>query len=127
MKPKRIILVRHGESQGNAEPGHYETTPDHALHLTETGRKQSRLAGEQIKQLIGNETVRAYVPPWFRTRQTCDEIVAVIGAFVDKVFEDSRLREQEWGHLRKTEEMRGIVQERISNDEEGMTFAKAFS
>ena len=113
MKPKRIILVRHGESEGNAEPGHYETTPDYALNLTEAGRKQARQAGEQIRQLIGDETVYAYVSPWYRTRQTCAGIAEILDRQVVRVIEDPRLREQEWGHLRSVEEMRNLVRERI--------------
>jgi broad specificity phosphatase PhoE len=63
MKPKRIILVRHGESQANADPDHHEFTPDYAMHLTDTGRQQARKAGEQIAEVIGNESIRAYVSP----------------------------------------------------------------
>ena len=33
-RPRRIILVRHGESQGNVDDAIYETVPDHALTLT---------------------------------------------------------------------------------------------
>ncbi len=114
MKPKRIILVRHGESQGNAEPGHYETTPDYALHLTETGQAQAQHAGEQIAELIGGESVRAYISPWYRTRQTFDGIAAVLGEGVVRALEDPRIREQEWGHLRAVEDMRSLVEERIA-------------
>ncbi len=114
MKPKRIILVRHGESLGNAEPNHYETTPDYALDLTDTGRAQAQSAGEQIARLIGEESIRCYVSPWYRTRQTFDGIAAVLGERVVKAVEDPRIREQEWGHLRAVEEMRGLVQERIA-------------
>lgn len=36
-RPKRIVLVRHGESQGNVDDAIYETVPDHALSLTPKG------------------------------------------------------------------------------------------
>ena len=114
MKPKRIILVRHGESQANADPDHYEVTPDYALHLTETGREQARRAGETILDLVGNESVRAYVSPWYRTRQTFEEIAAVLGGRVVKSLEDPRIREQEWGHLRTAGEMHALSRERIA-------------
>lgn len=113
MKPKRIILVRHGESQGNADPNHYETTPDYALSLTEGGHQQVRQAGQQIAELIGDETVRAYVSPWYRTRETFEGIVDVLSERVVRMIEDPRIREQEWGHLRAVEEMRSLVKERV--------------
>ena len=42
-RPKRIVLVRHGESQGNVDDTIYETVPDHALSLTPQGDR----AGER--------------------------------------------------------------------------------
>ncbi|WDT89560.1 hypothetical protein H0E86_28285 [Streptomyces sp. SCSIO-PteL053] len=30
-RPQRIVLVRHGESEGNADDTGYEREPDHAL------------------------------------------------------------------------------------------------
>ena len=113
MKPKRIILVRHGESAGNSDPIHYETTPDYALDLTELGRTQAEQAGGQISKLVGRETVSAYVSPWYRTRQTFDGIANVLGGKVVRSIEDPRIREQEWGHLRSVESMQGLVKERI--------------
>lgn len=114
MKPKRIILVRHGESQGNIDPDHYECTPDYALHLTDEGRLQARQAGGQIADLIGKKPVRAYISPWYRTRQTYEGISSVLGDRVSRVLEDPRIREQEWGHLRAADEMQELVTERIS-------------
>ena len=43
--PKRIILVRHGESLGNFDESVYCTVPDWKVPLTETGKKQSIEAG----------------------------------------------------------------------------------
>ena len=45
LKPKRLILVRHGESQGNVDQNVYASVPDHALHLTERGWTQALCAG----------------------------------------------------------------------------------
>lgn len=38
MKPKRIILVRHGQSEGNEDSLNYETIPNYALNLTNKGK-----------------------------------------------------------------------------------------
>lgn len=48
MKPKRILLVRHGESAANVDPLVYSNTPDHLIHLTEAGCAQAREAGAKI-------------------------------------------------------------------------------
>lgn len=34
MKPKRIILLRHGEALGNIDATAYSRLPDHQIHLT---------------------------------------------------------------------------------------------
>ena len=44
MKPNRIILARHGESEGNADTVIYKIKPDYALELSEKGLVQANLA-----------------------------------------------------------------------------------
>ena len=70
MRPIRIILIRHGESEGNTDKGKYENVPDFALNLTPEGIEQAREAGGKIKDIIGRETVYVYLSPYYRTRQT---------------------------------------------------------
>ena len=70
MKPKRIILVRRGESESNADWGKNETIPDYAIKLTSKGADQARQSGETIKQIIGDETLHVYLSPYARTRET---------------------------------------------------------
>jgi hypothetical protein len=55
--PKRLILVRHGESEGNMDPLLYCHVPDNAMHLTELGFEQAVAAGKSIKKIIGNESL----------------------------------------------------------------------
>jgi hypothetical protein len=38
-RPARIILVRHGESEGNVNSLVYTTTQDHEINITEKGSK----------------------------------------------------------------------------------------
>lgn len=114
MKPKRIILVRHGESIGNAEPAHYEITPDYALPLTDKGREQASEAGRRIVALIGTGKVRAYVSPWYRTRETYEGIAKVLDDRIVRAIEDPRIREQDWGHLASVEQLRQIKQQQIA-------------
>ena len=42
-RPRRIILIRHGESEGNVDSTVYSRTPDHAVELTSKGIKQARV------------------------------------------------------------------------------------
>ena len=51
MKPKRIILVRHGESEGNVCRAVYGEKPDYALLLTPDGEAQAIQAGQQLREL----------------------------------------------------------------------------
>ncbi|KAI3885836.1 hypothetical protein MKW92_033772 [Papaver armeniacum] len=81
--PKRIILVRHGESKGNLDGSAYTTTPDYKIPLTELGLNQARTAGQNILQIIQSQSesetennwkVYFYVSPYERTRSTLREI-----------------------------------------------------
>lgn len=100
MKPKRIILVRHGQSEGNVNKDIYKEKPDYSVHLTELGRKQAHDAGKSLKLLIGGkETVKFYTSPFWRARETTAEIKKWFDpSKLQPVYEDPRLREQEWGH-----------------------------
>jgi len=112
MKPKRIILVRHGESEGNADRYNYETIPDYALNLTSTGESQAVNAGKEIAEIIGNESVFTYMSPYYRTRQTHAGIQTVIGDNIKTAIEDPRIRELDWGHLRHPDDNENIIRER---------------
>ena len=70
MKPEKIIVVRHGESEGNADAGIYRQVPDHRLQLTERGRLQALATGRQLCTLISSGSIHFYVSPYERTRQT---------------------------------------------------------
>ena len=96
--PKRIVLIRHGESQGNQDSNLYSTTPDHAIGLTKHGEEQSRQCGEKLRRIFGeNELVMFYVSPFHRSRETCRLIrEAFPKKQIYKVREDPRIREQEW-------------------------------
>jgi len=112
MKPKRIILVRHGQSEGNEDSLNYETIPDYALNLTELGQQQAMDAGTEIAGLIGDEGVQAYISPYYRTRQTYNGIESVLQQRIKNCHEDPRIREQDWGHLRHPDDSRILVAER---------------
>ncbi|KAH7654296.1 Histidine phosphatase superfamily clade-1 protein [Dioscorea alata] len=117
--PKRIILVRHGESQGNLSMSAYTTTPDHRIPLTLHGLEQARAAGQQIKEAVskGGQAddwkMYFYVSPYERTRSTLREIGRsfskrrIIG-----VREECRVREQDFGNFQVEERMLVIKETR---------------
>jgi broad specificity phosphatase PhoE len=99
----RLIIVRHGESEGNADESLYATVPDHRLKLTERGVEQARGAGRRISELLGDSSVYMFSSPFERTLQTSREIekeLRLAGVrIVGDAREDPRIREQEWGML----------------------------
>lgn len=112
MKPKRIILIRHGESEGNVEKSIYSQKPDYALLLTEKGKEQAVDAGEMLKKIIGEERSMFYVSPHFRTRMTFEGLAGKLNKQLLLYVEEPRLREQEWGHLRSVDECNRVDKER---------------
>lgn len=100
MKPRRIILLRHGQSEGNVNRQIYEEKPDYSVHLTEVGRRQAHEVGKVLKKLIGDEEgVKFYTSPFWRARETTAEVKKWFEYNqLHPVYEDPRLREQEWGH-----------------------------
>ena len=59
--PKSILLIRHGESEGNSKEDTYQSTPDPLVPLSERGRAQSRQLGKLLKEQIGDAPVWVYV------------------------------------------------------------------
>ena len=112
MKPNRIILVRHGESEGNIDKDKYLTIPDYALNLTPRGVAQAQKAGIEIKEIINAETIHVYVSPYYRTRQTFQNLKTGIETNIADVIEDPRIRELDWGHLRHPNDNEEIIRQR---------------
>lgn len=96
MKPRKIILIRHGESTGNANKEVYNTIPDYAVPLTPKGRMQASARGIELKKETGGMPMFFYVSPFRRTRETFTEIAKILGPENLGYREDPRIREQEW-------------------------------
>ena len=111
MKPKRIILIRHGQSEGNADPDVYKVKPDYVLELSDKGLNQAKEAGQELQHILNNESMFFYVSPFWRARSTFEQIVKHNHGDQYKFIEEPRLREQERGHLRATEENKKIENE----------------
>lgn len=116
--PKRIILVRHGESQGNLDMSAYTTTPDYRIPLTPLGTEQAREAGRRIRDVVSSDAaanwkVHFYVSPYERTRATLREIGRAFPR--DRVIgvrEECRVREQDFGNFQVEERMRAVKETR---------------
>ena len=104
MTPKRIILVRHGESEANVDPTVYARVPDWQIALTEQGVAQAREAGRRIAGLIGDGTFGVFSSPYVRTEQTTNAMLEGIGRAPVFDYQDPELREQEYGNMPLTDE-----------------------
>ncbi len=98
-RPKRIILVRHGNSIANNNYDILQHTPDNKIVLSEKGFEQAREAGKRLKKLLGNESIQFYVSPYKRTRQTYECILESLKDNYSDCIISSAIREQEYGNL----------------------------
>lgn len=119
MKPNRIILVRHGESEGNVDRSVYERIPDYKLRLTQIGEEQAKAAGKLLKDIIAEESCMFFISPFHRTRRTAELLVDELDNNSIQRVEDPRIREQEWGHYREVQESLAID---LARDEYGTFF-----
>ncbi|MCH2207977.1 MAG: histidine phosphatase family protein [Lentisphaerales bacterium] len=105
MKPKHIILVRHGQSEANVNKGIYIDTPDHLVNLTDMGKQQCAESAELLKEYLHDKNVTVWQSPYNRTRQTADEVIKNSSPKGIRVKEDPRLREQDWGNFYTEDEV----------------------
>jgi len=111
-RPKRIILVRHGESKGNRDSKLYAEIPDSKIELTDAGVQQAVIAGMQIRKLIANESVQFFVSPYMRTRQT---MASMLNVFTNQTFyvsSETKLREQDFGNFQSPMAMNKYLSQR---------------
>jgi broad specificity phosphatase PhoE len=100
MRPQRIILIRHGQSQGNLDKSIYTSIPDYAMDLTPLGFQQADNTGENLKNLLEEKAkVKFFYSPMWRARRTYERVAKKLD-LPHTVYEDARLREQDWGHLK---------------------------
>jgi broad specificity phosphatase PhoE len=139
--PDRIIMVRHGQSEGNVNEALYKEQPDSNIRLTKLGWNQAKVAGRALRNQIlqkeySNESVHFIVSPYVRTIETFHGLAAAwsdpdeeFGHVEDlemrKVMwykrlaemgvtwhEDPRIREQDFGNFQNIEDMKRAKRER---------------
>jgi hypothetical protein len=110
--PRRIVLLRHGESLGNVKESVYRVIPDWQIPLTERGKLQAREASRRIVELLGAGQAVIYYSPYTRTVETLDQILeAIPPEQVCIVQEEPRIREQDFGNYQDNT-MQDIKKER---------------
>ncbi|KAF4339560.1 hypothetical protein FBEOM_6510 [Fusarium beomiforme] len=123
-KPRLIILVRHGQSEGNKNREIHQTVPDHRVKLTPEGWNQAHDAGRRLRGLLRpDDTLQFFTSPYRRTRETTEGILETLTSDEGspspfrraniKVYEEPRLREQDFGNFQPcSAEMERMWQER---------------
>ena len=104
MRPDRIILIRHGESEANIDVTLYKRVPDSQISLTEKGKEQAREASKKLKEISKDGSIKFYVSPYLRSRQTYDNLMLNFKENRTSFVYDPRLREQEFGNFHHIEE-----------------------
>jgi broad specificity phosphatase PhoE len=112
VNPRRIILVRHAESEANVDASRHACVPNHKIRLSAAGRAQAEAAGAELRGIIGGGSVQFFVSPYERTRETYRLIRAAFEGSRVLMYEDPRLREQDFGNLRDAGETRRLQRER---------------
>ncbi|KAI0401385.1 phosphoglycerate mutase [Xylaria palmicola] len=123
-RPRLIILIRHGQSEGNKNREIHQTIPDHRVKLTPDGWEQARDAGRQLRAMLRpDDTLQFYTSPYRRTRETTEGILETLTSDEPapspfkrsgmKIYEEPRLREQDFGNFQPcSAEMERMWQER---------------
>ncbi|KAI0200616.1 histidine phosphatase superfamily [Astrocystis sublimbata] len=123
-RPRLIIIIRHGQSEGNKNRDIHQTIPDHRVKLTPDGWAQAREAGLRLRNMLRpDDTLQFYTSPYRRTRETTEGILETLTSddpdpspfkrSAMKVYEEPRLREQDFGNFQPcSDEMERMWQER---------------
>jgi len=108
-RPRRIILIRTGESEGVVDEFACIRTPDWRIPLTPKGRQHARDAGKLLRKLIGKDSQVLFVcSPYERTRETVDKVRAQLDSERQHVInskEDPRISQQQKGNFKSAEEV----------------------
>lgn len=107
--PSLVILVRHGESEGNADHSQWMKRPDNLLELSPLGVRQAVEAGRRVEEIFKHyddhkskpniRRVHMIVSPFERSLQTAFCMRPHFEHRVVRTDVESRIREQEFGNL----------------------------
>ncbi|QGN33577.1 histidine phosphatase family protein [Microlunatus sp. Gsoil 973] len=106
--PVDLVLVRHGESEGNFvrdqarhgdDSGYtdlFATTPGRRWRLTPVGRDQARLVGDWLRAEFADGFDRHYVSPFARAKQTAGLLALPNDP---RWYVNRTIRERDWGDI----------------------------
>lgn len=114
-KPRLVILIRHAQSEGNKNKAIHQKTPDHRVPLTVEGQEQALNCGRSLRKLLRpDDTIHFFTSPYRRTRETTEGIISSLTSddpdpspfprHTIKVYEEPRLREQDFGNFQPGEQ-----------------------
>jgi broad specificity phosphatase PhoE len=118
MQPRNIFLVRHGQSEGNVDKTIYTRVPDHKVVLTPRGHAQAEAAGREIEKYLAqdfvapDDEVRFVCSTHRRTEETLEGVRRGMLPRPYSVRFEPRLREQDWGTMKSSEEVAAAEAER---------------
>ncbi|GAB4814314.1 hypothetical protein N2152v2_001360 [Parachlorella kessleri] len=116
--PRRIVVVRHAQSEGNVDNFQYTYVPDPKVPLTAKGWEQALDAGEKLREIMDADgkpyKLFFYTSPYLRSKQTYE---GLIQAFKPEqlvgVQEEVQLREQDFGNFQDAEGKKREKAERL--------------
>lgn len=118
MMPRHLVLVRHGESEGNvavkrSENGddrdftpEFRQRPSRLWCLTDRGREQAILTGAWLRERFPSGFGRRYVSETIRTYNTA----GLLGINGPRWFNEPDLIERNWGHFDGMTEAERLVE-----------------
>lgn len=112
-RPNRIILIRHGRSKANGNYDILQDIADNTVHLADEGIQMAKDAGKKLKEIIGNETIRFYVSPYQRTKETYENILLSFKDNPHFTSFEPQIREQEFGNLQADMDKQFAIQKRV--------------
>lgn len=101
-RPKKILIIRHGQSQTNTNLKIRNTIPDVDIQLTELGKTQAMDAGIKLNSILEkNSKIKFFVSPYLRTKETYNIIKSQLNIenFDIDYVEEPMIREIEVGNF----------------------------
>jgi len=106
--PKRLVLVRHGESEinvftkrakrGESLPKDFYSTPDREFRLTDKGRDQAVATGNYLKQIYPEGFDIILVSDHTRAKETA-ALLCLSAEFDQPIQVDPQVGERNWGNF----------------------------
>ncbi len=136
--PRRLIFIRHGQSEGNVDETLYTKCPDSNIRLTKLGWEQAKMSGKILRKHVlkqKNASIHFIVSPYIRCMETFHGLVSAwcnpnqfshikdekvrLRLWYQKLAEmgitfneDPRIREQDFGNYQNRETIKKAKAER---------------